>query len=101
MFSDVIELISYPPIEDDIGDNLVDEPTYRQVYAIEKGVRQSEFYQASAVGLKPEISFEIRATSYKNEKVLRYKGEEFNIIRTFRKNKEFLEIVCQGVIIDG
>lgn len=101
MFSDVIELITYPEEVDDIGDNIKNEPSYRQIYANEKGVRQSEFYQASAVGLKPELTFVIRLNSYKKEESIRYKGKVYSIIRTYRKNKEFLEIVCQGVVNDG
>jgi hypothetical protein len=63
-------------------------------------IGQSEFYQAQAVGLKPEIKFVIADfADYQNEKKLKftpYGGTEevYTILRTYR-TKNQLEIVCK------
>lgn len=104
MFSTVIELISYQESTNDIGDRITGDPTYKKVFADEKGVRQSEFYQAASVGLKPETTYVIRATSYSNEKQVRVGGEHgvtMDIIRTYQKNRSFIELVCQGGVNGG
>lgn len=72
----------------------------RQVFAEVKSISQSEFYQAQAVGLKPEIKFVISDfADYQGEKILSYApygqdSEDYTILRTFR-NKINLEIVCR------
>ena len=101
MIGCTLELVTYPETVNSVGDTIKGQPVYRKVYAWEKGVRQSEFYQAAAVGLRPELTFEIRANSYKKEKELRFENETYSIIRTHKKNKEFIEIICQGVVNNG
>ncbi|GBF73214.1 phage head-tail adaptor [Paenibacillus sp. 598K] len=71
----------------------VDAPA-RDVYANKKSARQSEFYQALAVGMKPEIMFEILAEEYREEPKLIYEGTTYYIIRNFSKSGEKLELVC-------
>lgn len=71
------------------------------VFAKKKSVRQSEFYQAAANGLKPEITFEIHAFEYNDEKKLRYNDKLYNVIRTFEVNEEKLEIICEGGVTYG
>ena len=49
----------------EVGD-LLYENKERKVLAHKESTRQSEFYQAQAVGIKPEITFVIRFFEYKN-----------------------------------
>ena len=117
MFNDLIYLIKETKTIDERGDMVVNT-TERPVFAEVKSVGQSEFYQAAAVGLKPEIKFVIADyLDYDGEKALRYSpyppevnpsdelvpGNDVNpsgtttdiydIIRTFRTGIN-LEIVC-------
>lgn len=96
-FKDVINLISITPTENDIGDT-IDTETLRQVFANKKSIKQSEFYQAAATGLKPEIMFEVRTDEYQDEKRLSYNNKEYNIIRTYDKNGELTELICSGIV---
>lgn len=100
MYDDVIWLISEDKQTDELGDQIVSRQE-RMVFADLRSVGQSEFYQAQAVGLKPEIKFVLADyLDYKNEKMLKYRGfgdeieEEYTVIRTFR-NCNSLELVCK------
>ncbi|MBN2796229.1 MAG: phage head closure protein [Clostridia bacterium] len=104
MFNTTIELITYSESVNDVGDKISETPSYKKVFANQKGVRQSEFYQAAAIGLKPEYTFEIRVSSYSGEKKIRYGGETgilLEVIRTYQKNKDFIELICQGGVSHG
>lgn len=117
MYNDVIYLIKETRTVNEYGDMVVTE-SERSVFAQVKSIGQSEFYQAAAVGLKPEIKFVIADfLDYDEEKKLRYTpyppeinpaenlapGENVNpsntttdiyeILRTYRTGNA-LEIVC-------
>lgn len=82
--------------ENDLGDSIKILVTRENIFADRKSVRQSEFYQAAAVGLKPEITFEIRTIDYEQEPILIYNEQNYTIIRTFEKQDDFIELICQG-----
>lgn len=99
MFDDVITLKKETNTVNEYGDT-VKTFTSRNVFAEVKSISQSEFYQAQAVGLKPEIKFVIADfADYQDEKILSYcpfggVTEDYTILRTYR-NKINLEIVCK------
>lgn len=99
MFNDVITLKKETNTVDEYGDT-VKTYTSRNVFAEVKSISQSEFYQAQAVGLKPEIKFVIADfADYEDEKILSYcpfggTTEDYTILRTYR-NKINLEIICK------
>ena len=99
MFNDVITLKKEINTVNEYGDT-VKTYTSRNVFAEVKSISQSEFYQAQAVGLKPEIKFVIADfADYEDEKILSYcpfggVAEDYTILRTYR-NKINLEIVCK------
>lgn len=100
MYNDIIELVSETKTVDEYGDT-IEKTTARTVFAGLRSIGQSEFYQAQAVGLKPEIKFVLPDfLEYHDEKIIRYKAfneeeaEEFTVLRTYRNNNE-LEIVCK------
>lgn len=99
MFDDVITLKKETNTVNEYGDT-VKTFTSRNVFAEVKSISQTEFYQAQAVGLKPEIKFLIADfADYQDEKILSYcpfggEEEDYTILRTYR-NKINLEIVCK------
>ena len=97
LFRDVIKLISYTTSENGLGD-IIKEPIEHEVFADKQSVRQSEFYQAAATGLRPELMFVVRTIEYNGETKLKYNGKEYSIIRTYDKDGELTELVCQGVV---
>jgi len=97
LFREVINLISITITENDMGD-IIDVETKRQVFADKKSVRQNEFYQAAATGLRPEIMFVVRTIDYEQEPKLEFNSKTYNIIRTYDKDDEFTELVCSGLV---
>lgn len=99
MYNEIIILISENKTVDEYGDTIVTEEE-RTVFAELKSIGQSEFYQAQAVGLKPEIKFVLPDfLEYNNEKKLKYtqfnaEEEVYTVLRTYRNNNE-LELVCK------
>ena len=99
MFDSTIKLLTETNTVDEYGDT-VTTVVEREIFAEVKSVGQSEFYQAQAVGLKPEIKFVIADFfDYKGEKHLKYTPfggveETYTILRTYRNNIN-LEIVCK------
>lgn len=84
----------------DIGDievNIIE----RKVLAHKQSTRQSEFYQAQAVGIKPEIVFVIRSFEYRDEEKLKFNGIVYRILRTYDKGNGTIEIVCIGAVNSG
>ena len=99
MFDSVITLKKEVNTVNEYGDT-VKTYTSRNVFAEVKSISQSEFYQAEAVGLKPEIKFVLSDfADYEGEKILSYTpfggvAEDYTILRTYR-NKLNLEIVAK------
>lgn len=97
LYKDIIKLISITYTENSIGD-IIEQKVKRDVFANKKSVRQSEFYQSMATGLRPEIMFEVRSVEYANEKKLEFNNKEYSIIREYSKNGEITELICQGLV---
>lgn len=96
-----IYLIPKTPGENDIGDSLHNEGKPRRLLAEKKSIRQSEFYQAAATGLKPELTFVVWPHEYRGEDILKFNEKSYKIIRTFEKNHKELELICEGMSING
>lgn len=97
--NEILTLIQQTHGVDDYGDPVITE-TERTLFCREASVGQREFYQAHAVGLKPEIKLVIADyLDYHGEQLLYYvpKGmtepELFRVLRTYRTGQE-LELVC-------
>ena len=97
LFREVIDLISITRTQNNVG-SWAESETLKQVFADKKSIRQSEFYQAQATGLKPELMFIMRSIDYTNETRLKYNNKLYEIIRTHEKNGELIELVCQGIV---
>lgn len=92
------KLIALIPLEYNNGSciDTVTEGTRRNVWAGQKSIRQSEFYQAFANGLRPEITFILRSIDYNNEPRLAWGDVDYEIVRTFTsKDERELELICQ------
>lgn len=98
-YTNIVDLIARVETTDEIG-NLVYSETSKKVYAIEKKVGITEFYNATAVGLTLGAELQIKKSSYNGETEAEYKGERYAIVRTTPFNHQDLIIVLgrkQGV----
>lgn len=97
MFNDQITLLGMSGYSvNSVGDS-VPIPIRRDVLAIRQSVRQSEFYQAQATNLRPELVFKIWACEYLGEQRLEFEGKAYSIVRTFEPGDGMVELVCSGV----
>ena len=62
-FREEVDLIALTATVSDSGD-AIDAESSSTVYADKQSIRQSEFYQAMATGLRPELMFVIRSIDY-------------------------------------
>lgn len=89
--TEVLTLIQQVNGVDEYGDTVVTE-TPREVFGRLASIGQAEFYQAHAVGLKPELKFVLSDyLDYEGETLVEYLGQRFRVLRTFRNGQE-LEI---------
>lgn len=76
--------------------------TEKDVYIIKvEEIYSNEFYEASQLGLKPELRLRISATSYNNERELRYNNQIYTIIRTSNPNTDEVVLICERKIEDS
>lgn len=95
----IIELVE--KVEQSVNDlnEIIYAEKKRSVYAIQKFVRQSEFFQAQANGLKPDCVVVINAFEYNNEEFCYLEGKKFKIYRAFQiKNSERVELYLTDVV---
>jgi len=104
LFRDAIELIAIgTSTVNEYGDPILSK-TYTTTYADKLAITSSEFYQSNAQNLRPEYKFKIRFCDYNNQTKIRYpitSGKEFDVIRTYNKGDEFIELTCQGVNVNA
>ena len=87
------------PTEETVHGEILSGNVWTEVFANKKSVKQSEFYQASLVGLKPELVFEIRSEEYDDHELVRHPagddGTIYHIIRTYDRG-EITEITVSS-----
>lgn len=88
-------------IENDIGDSVIEIAYDEEIFCKEKSVKASQFYQAQALGLKPEIILEIMVADYNKEKYIKFEDEEFRVLRTYKTSSEKIELTLIRGINDG
>lgn len=72
----------------------------RRVPAQWDGVKRSEFYQAAAVGLKPEMVFRIYERCYSGQRYVEHRGRRYRVLRSYPLTGERLELVVTDDLPD-
>jgi SPP1 family predicted phage head-tail adaptor len=98
LFREIVNLINVTDDTNELGDAIKVQTKRENIFADKQSVKRNEFYQAASVGLKPELTFVIRTCEYNQEPMLEFNGKTYNIIRTYEKENECIELVCQGVV---
>lgn len=68
----------------------------REVIAQQGGVNRSEFYKAAAVGMTPSVVFIVSESDYQEERLIRFDGKLYRVIRSYPLQNRKIELVCQG-----
>lgn len=101
-----VTLVTEATVKDKGGLPCKGEPVETVVYAKEKSVVRTEFYQGMRAGITPKATFEMRQEDYElsameSEKGIVYasklinEGITYGIIRAYRKGKSKVELVCE------
>ena len=70
--------------------NEVQTPTEREVFCRISSAVRNEFYQAATAGLRPEWTVRLSDfAEYQGEKKVRYNGEVYAVLRTYRDGGSF------------
>lgn len=72
---------------------------WTEVFANKRSVRQSEFYAASNLGLKPELVFEVHSHEFSGHTKLKHDNKEYAIIRAYDRG-EVTELTVTGQVGD-
>jgi hypothetical protein len=100
-FDTIIELVSKNnnEVTSDVYGNPVYLPSRRKIFAEKIAIKQSEFFQAAAVGFKPEIVLEVNSFEYENEEECYLDGQLFKIYRVYPiKNRERTELYLTSIV---
>lgn len=98
-FINPLYLITYDEEENEIGD-YKKKYKKRKVYCDINSIRQNEFYQANAVGYKPEISIVLRTMEYKSEDMAELNSVIYKILRTYDKKDGTIELILTRGVED-
>ncbi|WP_127491339.1 phage head completion protein [Paenibacillus glycanilyticus] len=101
MWRDVVTLVQPGQVRNEYGEVASGGIENVEICANRLSVRQTEFYQALAAGLKPELVFEVMAAEFTGQPQLLHEGVTYYVIRTFTKNGERLELVCSRYPMEG
>lgn len=105
MFDNGLTLISTEITYDDIG-NPVETPTNIDILCGVKSIGRTEFYNASANGLKPSYIFVVHPYEYNGETYVLFSENEspkqrYKVMKTYKANMEELELTCEKVAGNG
>jgi len=100
MRADVIDLITESASAHGVHDAVTE--TARTVYCTVRSVTRSEFYNALNAGVQPEVVFVLAlAEDYQGERVVRWKGQKYRVIRTYQTADDGIEITCERSDVNG
>ena len=100
MRADVIDLITETASAHGVHDAVTE--TARTVYCTVRSVTRSEFYNALNAGVQPEYVFVLAlADDYEGERVVRYRGQKFRVVRTYVTEDDSIEITCERSDVNG
>lgn len=104
-FDNGLTLISSTVTYDDIG-NPIETPSNIDILCGVKSVGRTEFYNASANGLKPSYIFVVHPYEYNGETYVEFSKDStlkkrYRVIKTYEKDMEELELTCEKVIGNG
>ena len=80
--------------QNSIGEWVTTE-TERTVYANVRSVTQSEFFNASQIGLAPDYKMTMFGPDYQGEKVVQYNGERYAVYRVYQDKTDKIELYVQ------
>lgn len=82
-FDDEITLIGEPITSYDKEGNPIKKKKETTILCHKASITRSEFYNASVSDMKPQFLFIVNDFEYNNEKLIKYNGKTYHVLRTF------------------
>jgi hypothetical protein len=89
-----IYLVQQTRTQNSIGEWITSE-SLRRVFANVASISASEYFNASQIGLNPEIKFTMFAPDYDGETVVEYLGHRYSVYRIYRATADRMELYVQ------
>jgi len=94
MRADVIQLITETASAHGVHESITE--TAREVMCTVKSVSRSEYYNALNAGINPTYVFYLTLSDdYQGERVVRYKGLKYRVVRTYMTDDDGIEITVE------
>jgi len=94
MRADVIQLITETASAHGVHESITE--TAREVMCTVKSVSRSEYYNALNAGINPTFVFYLTLSDdYHGERVVRYKGLKYRVVRTYMTDDDGIEITVE------
>ncbi len=94
MRADVIDLIKETASAHGVHESVTENA--RTGYGTVQSGTRSEYYNALNQGIQPEYVFKLAlAEDYEGERVVRYKGKKYRVVRTYMTADDGIEITCE------
>jgi len=94
MRADVIQLITETASAHGVHESITE--TAREVMCTVKSVSRSEYYNALNAGINPTFVFYLTLSDdYQGERVVRYKGLKYRVVRTYMTDDDGIEITVE------
>jgi SPP1 family predicted phage head-tail adaptor len=91
MRDDIINLCSMGITKDEIG-NQIPTPSSTEVFCTVESISQSEYFQASQKGLKPQLKITMWEFDYSGETTIEWNTKKYTVYRTYLRNDERIEL---------
>ena len=92
-YDNELTLISEIYIQNEIGE-MVPVESETTVLCKVKSVKQSEFYNAAATGLRPARIFVIHGYEYAGQQKVEFEGKRYSVLRMYATEFEEVELTC-------
>lgn len=90
--SDIIELIPTTTAPDEYGVDRTVEGLPRVVMCQVRSITRAEFFEAGRNGLNPEFQFDVFGGDYEGETLVRFKGLQYFVYRTYFARNDTVEL---------
>lgn len=94
MRADVIQLITETAAKHGVHESITE--TAREVMCTVRSVSRTEYYNALNAGIHPNYVFQLAlAEDYQQERVVRYQGLRYRVVRTYMTDDDGIEITVE------
>lgn len=98
MVADVVTLIK----SEEVGKNDFGQTEYREikrdVFCLVGDVRQSEFFTAQQIGIKPSNMLVTNPINYEGEEYVEFRSRKFKVYRTYERSENEIELYIEELI---